>query len=148
MGENICWGPTRIGPLLFDIFINNNFLFLRKCELVNYADDSTMYALDKRVSTIIDSLSHESTILSKCFYNNFIVLNPGKCSFMLLGVDDSLQTNLVSGDEILKNTKQEKKLGMNFFFLSVFSFTNIHESQDCRRRGRHFFNSSLPLLPA
>ena len=31
-----------------------------------------------------------------------------KCSFMLLGVDDSLQTNLVYGDEILKKTKQEK----------------------------------------
>ena len=30
---------------------------------------------------------------------------------MLLGVDDSLQTNVVCGDEILKNTKQEKVLG-------------------------------------
>ena len=35
-----------------------------------------------------------------------------------------------------------------FFFLSGFSFTNIHEPQDCRGRGRHFFNSSLPLPPA
>ena len=35
-----------------------------------------------------------------------------KCSFMLLGVDDSLQTNLVYGDEILKKTKQEKVLGV------------------------------------
>ena len=31
---------------------------------------------------------------------------------MLLGADDSLQTNLVCGDEILKNTKQEKVLGV------------------------------------
>ena len=29
-----------------------------------------------------------------------------------------------------------------FFFLSGFSFTNIHESQDCRKKGRHFFNSN------
>ena len=35
-----------------------------------------------------------------------------KFSFMLLGVDDSLQTNLVYGDEILKKTKQEKVLGV------------------------------------
>ena len=34
------------------------------------------------------------------------------------------------------------------FFLSGYSFTNIHESHDCRGRGRHFFNSSLPLPPA
>ena len=37
-----------------------------------------------------------------------------------------------------------------FFFLCGFSFTSIHESQDCRGKGREFifFNSSLPLPPA
>ena len=69
-----------------------------------------MYTSDKGVSTIIDSVRHEFTTLSRWFYNNFMVLNPEKCSFMLLGVDESLQTKLVCGDEILKNTKQEKVL--------------------------------------
>ena len=31
------------GPLLFNIFINDIFLFLQKCDLANYADESTMY---------------------------------------------------------------------------------------------------------
>ena len=35
-----------------------------------------------------------------------------------------------------------------FFFLLGFSFTTIHESQDCRGRGRAFLISSLPLPPA
>ena len=39
-----------------------------------------------------------------------MVLNPGKCSLVILA--DSWQTNLVSRDEILKNTKQEKALGV------------------------------------
>ena len=94
-----------LGPLLFNIFINDIFLFLQKCDLANYADDSIMNTSNKRVSTIVDSLRHEFTILSKWFY--LIVLNPEKCSFMLLGVDGSLQINLVRGDEILKNKKQE-----------------------------------------
>ena len=102
----------KLGSLFFNIFINDSFLFLEKCGLANYVDDSTMYTSDKRVSTIVDSLRHEFTILSEWFYNNFMVLNPAKCSFMLLGVDDSLQTYLVCGDEILKNTKQEKVLGV------------------------------------
>ena len=101
-----------LGPLVFNMFINDIFLFLQKCDLANYADDSTMYTSDKRVSTIIDSLRHEFTILSKWFYNNFMVLNPAKCSFMLLGSDDLLQTNLVCVHEILKHTKQEKVLGL------------------------------------
>ena len=94
---------STLGPLIFNIFINDIFLFCQKCNLANYADDSTMYTSDKRVSTIIDSLSYEFTILSKLFYNSFVVLKPDKCSFMLSGVDDSLQTNLVCGEEILKN---------------------------------------------
>ena len=97
--------PQRsiVGSLLFNIFINDIFLFLQKCDLTNYADKS-----DKRVSSIINSLRHEFTILSKWFYNNFMVLNPDKCSFMLLGVDDSLQTNLVCSDEILKTQNKKK----------------------------------------
>ena len=82
-----------LGPLRFNIFINDIFLFLQKCHLTNYVDES-----EKRVSTIIDSLRHEFIILFKCFYNNFMVLNPEECSFMLIGVDDSLQRNLVCGD--------------------------------------------------
>ena len=101
-----------LSPLLFNIFINDIFLLLQKCYLANYADDSTMYTSEKRVSTIIDSLRHEFTILSKWFYNNFMVLNPEQCSFMLLGVDDSLQTNVVCGDQILKKIIQEKVLGV------------------------------------
>ena len=71
-----------------------------------------MYTLDKRVSTIIGSLRHEFTILPKWFYNKFMVRNPEKRSFMLLGVDDPLQTNLVCGDQILEKTIQEKVLGV------------------------------------
>ena len=41
-----------------------------------------------------------------------MVLNPDKCSFMLLGVDNLLQTNMVSGDEVLKNTTQEEVFGI------------------------------------
>ena len=70
-----------------------------------------MYTSDKRVSTIIGSLRHEFTILSKWFYNKFMVRKPEKRSFMLLGIDDPLQTNLVCGDQILEKTIQEKLLG-------------------------------------
>ena len=56
----------------------------------------------------MNSLSHDFTILSKWFHNNFMVLNPDKCSFMLLGVDDELQTNLVCGNETLKTVNKKK----------------------------------------
>ena len=78
----ICAGvPQRstVGPLLFNIFISDIFGFLQKCDLANYADDCNICASDNRVSTIIDSLSHEFTILSKWFYKNFMVVYLDKC---------------------------------------------------------------------
>ena len=77
-----------LGPLLFNIFINDIFLFLQKCDLANYANDSILSTSDKHVSTIIVPLRHELTILSKRFCNKSMVLNLEKCSFMLLGVDN------------------------------------------------------------
>ena len=43
-----------------------------------------------------------------------MVLNPDKCYFMLLGVKDELQTDLVSNNVTTKNSKEEKVLGITF----------------------------------
>ena len=48
------------------------------------------------------------------FYKNFMVLNPDKCYFMLFGVKDELQTDLVSKNVTTKNSKEEKVLGITF----------------------------------
>ena len=92
---------SSLVPLLFNIFLNDNFLSLQRSDLANYAADSALYTSDKSISDIMNSLSHDFTILSQWFYNNFMVLNLDKCSFMLLGVDHELQTNLVCGNETL-----------------------------------------------
>ena len=98
-----------LGPLLFNSFLNDIFLSLQKCDLANYADDNTLYTSDKSIPNIMNSLSHDFVILSKWFYNNFMVLDPDKCSFMLLGVDDELQTNLVCVEMKLLKTVNKKK---------------------------------------
>ena len=99
-------------PLLFNIFINDVFLFLQNCRLANYADDSTMHSSNKNISNTVTSLNHDFTVLSNWFYKNFMILNPDKCSFMLLGVQDELETNIVSNNIIIKNSKEEKVQGI------------------------------------
>ena len=111
-----------------------------------------MYTSDKRASAIIDSLSHEFTVLSKWFYNNFMVLNPNKYSFMLLGVDDSLQTNLVRGDEILKNTRQEKVLGvtsdnkLNFATLLLNTTKNAYKKFNALTQVQNYMTTDQKSL--
>ena len=106
--HNVAPQGSIFGPLLFNIFLNCIFLSLQKYDLANYADDSTLHTSDKSISNIMNSLRHDFTILSQWFYNNFMVLNPEKCSFMLLGVDNELQTNLMCGKESLKAVNKNK----------------------------------------
>lgn len=64
---------------------------------------------DKSISNIVNSLSHEFYVLSKWFRQNLLVLNPDKCSFMISGIDDEFQTDLVCANETLKKTVNKKK---------------------------------------
>ena len=63
-----------------------SFFFLKDANLGNYADDSTLYAYNKNLETVICNIRQEFSILSNWFYDNYMVLNPGKCHFMLFGV--------------------------------------------------------------
>ena len=38
-----------LGPLLFNIFLNDIFLFISKCQLCNYDDDNTLYKSGKNI---------------------------------------------------------------------------------------------------
>ena len=41
-----------LGPLLFNIFINDLILFVRICNICNFADDNSLSACDKRVAKV------------------------------------------------------------------------------------------------
>ena len=73
-----------LGPLLFNIFLNNIFLFINKSNLCTYADDDTPYNLKKLKLDLQSNFS----ILPKLvlwFYKNHTVLNLGKSHYIFLG---------------------------------------------------------------
>ena len=69
-----------------------------------------MYSSDKNINNIINLLNHNFAILSNWFHKNFMVLNPHKCSVMLFDVKDGFQTDLVSSNVSIRNSKEEKVL--------------------------------------
>lgn len=89
--------------------MNDVFLTPRNCELANHADDSTMYLSDKNIDYIMTSFNQEFAVLSNCFHKNFLNLNPpDKCSFVLYGVNDELETD-VSSDNVTIEKKNKRK---------------------------------------
>ena len=45
-----------LGPLFFNIFINDLFLFVKKSEICNYTDNNTLYSANKSISQVISHL--------------------------------------------------------------------------------------------
>ena len=48
-----------------------------------------LYAYNKNLETVISNIRHDFFILSNWFYGNYMVLNPGKCLFILFGIKEN-----------------------------------------------------------
>ena len=74
-----------LGPLLFNIFINDLFLFIEKTKICNFADDNTIYSCNNNLQTILKNLKHDMVNFLKWFKVNSMKANPKKFQFMILG---------------------------------------------------------------
>ena len=73
-----------LGPLLFNIFLNDMLWFVEKTDICNFADDNTIYTCAKSVNDIIENLQSDLKIVLKWFKDNQMMANPGKFQFMIL----------------------------------------------------------------
>ena len=51
---------STLGPILYNLFINDLFLFIKKANLANFADDKTIHATSKDITSLLESLKSES----------------------------------------------------------------------------------------
>ena len=73
------------GPLLFNLFTDDLFLFICFSTLRNYADDNNLFTTGTDIQLINQILSSDFKTLSNWFYENVLILNPVKCHFMSIG---------------------------------------------------------------
>ena len=58
---------SALGPLLFNIYINDLLMFVPDLEICNYADDTTLYASDINPSHVIEKLEKNSSTVAEWF---------------------------------------------------------------------------------
>ena len=100
-----------LGPLLFNTFINDIFLFVESSNVCNYTDDSTLFAVGKNFDEFTRKPQNHFLTSSQWFFNNVLVLNSSKCHFMTLGVPNAL-SNLKCKNITIKNCASGKLLGV------------------------------------
>ena len=62
-------GPV-LGPLSFNIYMCDLFLFMSESNVANYAHDTTLYVCEKKLYDVQRKLESKSLILFKRFHNN------------------------------------------------------------------------------
>ena len=67
-----------LGPLSFNIYMCNSFSFMAEFSVVNSADDTTLYACEKKLSDVQRKLEPESFILFEWFRDNYLRTNSSK----------------------------------------------------------------------
>ena len=67
-----------IGPILFNIFINDLLLWISNSELLIFADDNTICAAENTIEELISTLEKESQAAIDWFMSNKMIVNPYK----------------------------------------------------------------------
>ena len=67
-----------LGPILFNIFINDLFMWIEEATLHNFADDNTLSAFADSIENLIRILENDSEIAIKWFKDNCMSVNPDK----------------------------------------------------------------------
>ena len=102
-----------LGPLLFNMYLNDLFLFLEETEVCNYADDTTIYTCGPNVENVVAKLENYALVISEWFPNNRLKLNEYKCHLMTFG-RKSNEVSVKIGEANVKESKEEKLLGIIF----------------------------------
>ena len=67
-----------LGPILFNIFLNDLLLWISNSGLLNFVDDNTISAADNTIEELISTLEKESQAVTDWFVSNEMIVNPNK----------------------------------------------------------------------
>ena len=103
-----------LGPLLFNIFINDMFLFIEHCNLYNYADGNSIFASAESIDKAMALLKADCANAVSWFTSNGMKANPGKFQSMIVFPHDvtDKKPELLVNDVVLKPESSIKVLGI------------------------------------
>ena len=108
--EFVCGNPqgSILGPLFFNIFINDIFSEIQESNICNFADDNTLYSCSQDLQTVIENLTYMKNVLT-WFKMNSMKANPRKFQFMFLSKTRRPEYNLLIDSNVIKEPKLSPK---------------------------------------
>ena len=100
-----------LGPLLFNIYLNDLMWFIEHGEVCNYADDTTPHACDNSLNSLKSKLEKDSLNAIEWFKNNYMKLNTDKCKLLVAGQKDH-PVSIKVGDSVIEEENTVELLGV------------------------------------
>ena len=101
-----------LGPILFNIFVNDLLWTITDSEVCNFADDTKIYTCDKSLTNVKAKLESSSAQAITWFKTNFMKLNSDKCKFILCGKKDDTVSHVMVGHSKITEEPWVKLLGV------------------------------------
>ena len=108
-----------LGPLLFNIYINDLFCS-DEFQMLNFADDCSPYEFNYSTADVIQNLETQTKSLLEWYNSNYLSPNPDK--WHLIASDNEPTLFLKVADQSIFNCKNEKVLGVYFDSKLNFEF--------------------------
>ena len=99
-----------LGPLLFNVYLSDLFLFFKDSNIANYADDNTPFAYSQNTNSVLLKLEDDSKKLIQWVSENFLTANADK--FHLITSDPNLSLSVKVDKYTIANTTSQKLLGI------------------------------------
>ena len=74
-----------LGPVVFDIYLNDLFFTLFSVNVCNFADDTTPFVCKLNLEVVLTQLEECSELVIAWFQNNYMKLNTDKCHLLVAG---------------------------------------------------------------
>ena len=102
-----------LGPIFFNLSINNLLFFVSEVLLNNFADENTLSAFAETILELIDVLQSGSEIVIDWFKNNKMIVNPDKFQAILLDKSDHTNQRIVVNNQNITVVSSEELLGID-----------------------------------
>lgn len=119
-----------LGPLLFNIFINDLFFTPIESTIVNYADDNHLCTSNTCIDSLVDTLNSDANMAIEWFDVNYMGVNPDKFQGIVLGRHGIVSVDFLIKNEIISSKRTIKVLGVTLDDQLKF---DLHITNICRK---------------